>query len=126
MGDMATILLVDDDPLQAFARKSILEKRFHDVQRVADASEALCLVEQPHFAGKLGLVISGLQMPGISGPAFVAELHSRMPSLPVLVLGSSSEAPADYSGEGIRFLHTPYANEEMLSIASQMLSHGIR
>ena len=126
MGNMATILLVDDDPLQAFARKSILEKRFHDVQRVADASEALCLVEQPHFAGNLGLVISGLQMPGISGPAFVAELHSRMPSVPVLVLGGSSEAPADYSGEWVRFLHSPCANEEMLSLASQMLAHAER
>ena len=53
---MATILLVDDDPLQAFVRKSTLEKRFHDVERVADAAEALCLVEQPQFAGGLGLV----------------------------------------------------------------------
>lgn len=119
---MVTILLVDDDPLQAFVRKSILEKRFHDVQRVADASEALCLVEQPQFAGKLGLVISGLQMPGISGPAFVAELHSRMPSVPVLVLGGVSEGPADYSGEGVRFLSRPFATEEMLALASQMLT----
>jgi len=119
---MATILLVDDDPLQAFVRKSILEKRFHDVQRVADASEALCLVEQPQFAGKLGLVISGLQMPGISGPAFVAELHSRMPGLPVLVLGGASEAPSDYMAEGVRFLSRPFGIEEVLTMASQMLA----
>ena len=57
---MATILLVDNDPLQAFLRKSILERRFDDVQRVGDAAEAFCLVEQPQFAENLGLVISGL------------------------------------------------------------------
>ena len=69
---MTTILLVDDDPLQAFLRKSILERRFRDVERVGDAAEALCLVEQPEFAGQLGLVISGLNMPGIGigRPAF--------------------------------------------------------
>ena len=88
---MATILLVENDPLQAFLRKSILERRFSDVQRVTDAAEALCLVEQPQFAGNLGLVISGLNMPGIGGPAFVAELRIRMPWLPILVLGSDSD-----------------------------------
>jgi len=86
---MAIILLVDNDPLQAFQRKSILERRFQEVERVGDAAEALCLVEQPHFAGKLGLVISGLSMPGIGGPEFVAELHTRLPQVPVLVLGSA-------------------------------------
>jgi len=51
---MATILLVDSNPLQAHQRKSILERRFHEVQRVSDAAEAFCLVEQPEFAGHLG------------------------------------------------------------------------
>ena len=122
---MAKILLVDDDPLQAFVRKSILEKRFHDVQRATDAAEALCLVEQPHFAGELGLVISGLRMHGIGGPAFVAELHARLPSVPVLVLGGAKEVPADYSAEGVRFLPRPYASEELLAAASQMLGEKV-
>jgi CheY-like chemotaxis protein len=119
---MATVLLVDDDPFQAFVRKSILERRFPDVQRVGDAAEALCLVEQPQFAGKLGLVITGLHMPGISGPAFVAELHSRMPTVPVLVLCNATEGPGDYAPEGVRFLSRPFASEEMLAAASQMLA----
>jgi CheY-like chemotaxis protein len=90
-GHTVTILLVDDDPLQAFLRKSILDKRFPDVRRVADAVEALCLVEQPFFVKNLALVVSGHHLPGMGGPAFVAELHARMPSLPVLVLGNAGE-----------------------------------
>ena len=121
---MATILLVDNDLLQAFVRKSILETRFHDVQRAADAAEALCLVEHPQFAGGLALVISGLHMPGISGPEFVAELHARMPRLPVLVLGDASDCPADYAAEGVRFLPRPIASEQMLAMASQMLAQN--
>ena len=119
---MATILLVDSDPLQAHQRRSILERRFPDVQRVGDAAEALCLVEQPQFAANLGLVISGQHMPGIGGPAFVAELHLRMPSLPILVLGSNGEAEDDYAGELLRFLPGPVAGEEMLALAGQMLA----
>jgi DNA-binding NtrC family response regulator len=118
---MTTILLVDNDPLQAFQRKSILERRFSHVERVADAAEALCLVEQPQFAGHLGLVVSGLSMPGIGGPAFVAELHERLPNVPVLVLGGGSEAAADYQGGWVRFLPRPFAGDELLTAAGELL-----
>ena len=121
-GQMATILLVDNDPLQAYLCRSLLNRRFQNVRRVSDAAEALCLVEQPQFAGDLGLVISGHPMPGIGGPAFVAELHNRVPSVPVLVLGDSSEKPDDYKGEYVRFLPRPVASEDILSAAGQMLS----
>jgi DNA-binding NtrC family response regulator len=121
---MAIILLVDNDPLQAFLRKSVLERRFHDVQRVGDAAEALCLVEQPLFAGNLGLVISGLHMPGIGGPVFVAELHERLPNVPVLVLGNGSEAAGDYSSDGVCFLPRPFATDEMLALAGQLLAQS--
>ena len=115
---------MDDDPLQALVRKSILEKRFSDVQRVTDAAEALCLVEQPQFARSLGLVVSGHHLAGIGGPAFVAELHTRMPSLPVLVLGDSSEENSYYSGEYVSFLCRPILPEEMLSIAVRMVAQN--
>jgi len=123
---MSTILLVDDDPLQAYRFKSILERKFADVRRVADAAEALCLVEQPQFACGLGLVISGHHMPGIGGPAFVEELRTRIPSLPVLVLGDANETPDDYSGDHIRFLSRPVATEDVLSAAGQMLGQNGR
>jgi DNA-binding NtrC family response regulator len=119
---MRTILLVEDDPLQALVRMSVLEKRFPDVRRAADAVEALCLIEQPVFSGNLGLVISGHHLPGLGGPAFVAELHSRMPALPVLVLGDAAESVRDYTSDGVRFLAKPIATEEMLTVASQMLA----
>jgi len=119
---MATILLVDNDPLQAFLRRSILEGQFPDVERVGDAAEALCLVEQAQFAANLGLVISGEHMQGIGGPAFVAELHERLPQVPVLVLGNGSEAADDYSSDGVRFLARPISGEEIVAAAGEMLA----
>jgi DNA-binding NtrC family response regulator len=121
-----TILLVDDDPFQASMRKSILEKRFSDVLRVAGAADALCLVEQPQFAASLGLVVSGHHLAGIGGPAFVAELHTRIPSLPVLVLGDSSEESGEYSSEYVRFLSRPILAEQILALATRMLARKER
>jgi CheY-like chemotaxis protein len=119
---MTTILLVENDPLQAFVRKSVLEKKFSDVRRVVDAAEALCLVEQQPFAANLGMVVSCHHSAGISGPAFVAELHTRMPALPVLVLGNGEETPSDYAGDHVRFLHKPFTTDEMLAAVGQMLA----
>ena len=123
---MAKILLVENDPLQGAVRKSLLEKRFAEVERVADGAEALCLVEQPLFARDLGLVVCGQQRPGFGGPAFVAELHTRLPQVPVLVLGDASEAAADYLSEGVCFLPRPIVNEEMLTLAGSMVAEERR
>ena len=119
---MTTILLVDDDPLQASLMLSLLGQRFGEVRRVIDAAEALCLIEQPEFTGKLGLVISGHHKPGIGGPAFVDELRTRMPDLPVLVLGTGGETPADYAATRAVFLAKPFTSERMLTLIGQMLA----
>jgi CheY-like chemotaxis protein len=123
---MQTILLVEQDPLQAFLRKSILERRFQDVHRVSDAAEALCLVEQPRFAVNLELVIAGHHMPGVGGPEFVAELLSRMPHLPVLVLGGYNETASDYPGDGVCFRPRSIGSEELLALTGQLLAKSHR
>ena len=119
---MRAILLVEDDPLKASLIMSLLKRRFDDVRRATDASEVLCLIEQPEFAGKLCLVISGHHTRGIGGPAFVAELHARMSALPVLVLGAAGEAPGDYAHEHVTFLPRPVVSEEILTLTSRMVS----
>lgn len=116
------ILLVEEDPLQALVRLSALRKRFPAVNRVATAAEALCLVEQPLVACNLSLVITGDHLPDLEAPVFVAELQSRMPALPVLVLGNSPADAARYSGNHIQFLAKPIPAEAMLRVVVQMVN----
>lgn len=119
-----TILLVDDDPFQASVRKSILERKFSDVRRVRSAAEALRLVEQPQFAGTLGLVVSGHQHSGIGVQDFIAELQARVPLVPVLVLDDDGNPHPGFAAECVRFLSRPLMAEEMLAAASQLLRGG--
>lgn len=121
---MTTVLLVDDDPMQAIVRKSVLERRFKHVVRAADAAEALGLMEKPHFANSINLVVTGLHLPGMRGPAFAAELHARVPSVPILVLDTSGEPPAGPPNDSVRFLSTPLQPEDILAAASQMLANA--
>ncbi len=120
---MTTVLLVDDDPLQAHVRRSILERHFRHVERAADAAEAFIMVEDRLFADSLGLVVVGLNRPGMGSPAFVAELNSRLPDLPVLVLGRGRDEAEFYFGQNVRFLPPAVASKEMLAVSRQMFEH---
>ena len=118
---MTTVLLVDDDPLQAHVRKSMLGRHFPAIERAADAAEAFILVEDARFAEKLGLVVVGLNRPGLGSPAFVAELTSRLPRVPVLVLGRGWEEAAFYEGSNVRYLPRTASTEQIVAMSRQML-----
>lgn len=118
---MTTVLLVDDDPLQARVRKSMLGRHFAAIQRAGDVAEAFILVEDQAFARQLGLVIVCLSRPGLGSPAFVSELTSRLPSVPVLVLGSSREEAAFYQGANVRFLPRTAKSEQLIALSSKMI-----
>jgi len=121
---MTTILLVDDDPLHAHVRRSILGRHFPEIKRATDAAEAFILVEDPRFTERLGLVIVGLNRPGLGSPAFVAELTSRLPSIPVLVLGRSREEAAFFVGENVCFLPRTAPPEQVIALSRQMMGQS--
>jgi len=119
---MATILLVDEDPLHASVRKAILERKYSNVRRVGDAAEALCLMEQESFVRDLMLVVTSDQVPGIGLASFISELEIRVPDVPILVIGTSANVDPGLSQYGVRFLKRPVTADDMLSAVSRLLS----
>ena len=93
---------------------------FPDVERAADAAEAFILVEDPHFAENLGLVVVGLNRPGMGSPAFVAELTSRLPSFRA---GSPSRTGRGrfHAGPNVRFLPRSTPSEQLIAVSRQMM-----
>ena len=120
---MATILLVDDNPLRASLRQSRLERSTYGVVRALDAAEALCVVESPELGPGLQLVITGHVMSGIPGPEFVAEIRTRMPEVPVLVLSGSPEAEKQYEGIS-RVIHSQTSSAEELRVLVTRVMSG--
>jgi DNA-binding NtrC family response regulator len=118
---MATILLVDDDPLQASVRKSILERKYSDVRRVGDAAEALCLVEQPQFAQSLRLIVASGLHSGIGLADFISELHIRMPNMPILVIGDDAVKQGEFTSSPVHFVQRPITAERLLEAVKQKL-----
>lgn len=118
----STILLIDDDPFQASARKSMLERRFSKVARASSAADALILLQQPNFARHIKLIVVDLHMPGVRGPEFVAELRARMAGMALLIVGQDGEVSTDYDGLGAYFLPWRASTEQMLASAVRILS----
>ena len=120
------ILLVDDNPLRASMRTALLERSAPAIVRALDASEALCLVESPEFAQELMLVITGHTMSGISGPEFVAELRTRMPQVPVLVLSAMADADKEYAGISEVCVSQTSSPDELRALVNQLVTVGER
>lgn len=116
------ILVIDDDPFRAFARCAALERVFRGVNRAANAAEAFICMEEPAYAASLALVIVGLNLPGLAGPAFVRELTRRQPKTPILALGRPEETAQDYPGGKVHFLPVEASPSDILAETMKMLT----
>lgn len=83
----STIIVVEDDADEAALLRDLLERRGYRVVPVANADQCL-----DHVAREpVDLVITGIQMPGISGVELCRALNTRYPQLLVIVLSGSAE-----------------------------------
>lgn len=121
----ATVLIVEDDPFQAHPHRETLEK-LTAVERAADATEAFIRIEDPGFRDTLALVVAGLRMPGVAGPAFVSELMARLPMVPILVIGRIGETARDYPSQNVNFLPATASEGDLLVSVRKILSRRLQ
>lgn len=116
------ILLVDDNPIQASARRAILTRagfRVHTAHSAADAFEAL----ESDTDRLYTLVITDHIMPGESGSHFVHRIWERRAGLPIMVLSGMADAKDDYAGLNVTFRAKPIHPDELISLVAH-LSHN--
>jgi len=111
----STVLLVDDNPIQAATRQTILKRAGYSVQAALNPIRALELIQKNDFALDVGAVITDHIMPGMNGAEFVRELRKLRPSLPVIVISGLEEAESEYEGLEVRFLVKPLPPDQLLA-----------
>ena len=117
---LSTILLVDDNAVQAATRKAILTYSGQHVVVATGAEKALELLQDGDLVRDLKLVITDHLMPGINGPQFVAELRQRFPVLPILVLSGLPDAENEYRGMNVVHRLKPIAPEQLIELARSL------
>jgi CheY-like chemotaxis protein len=110
-----TVLLVDDNAIQAATRQTILRRAGYSVQSALSPLRALELFQRSDFSREVGLVITDHIMPGMNGSEFVAELRKLRPTLPVIVISGLEEAEEEYEGLDVRFLMKPLPPDQLIA-----------
>jgi CheY-like chemotaxis protein len=111
----ATILLVDDNAIQAVTRQTILRRAGYFVIAALNPTRALDQFKSSEFPNEISAVITDHIMPGMNGAQFVRELRKIQPHLPVMVISGLEEAEPEYAGLHVRFLLKPLSPDLLLS-----------
>jgi LmbE family N-acetylglucosaminyl deacetylase/CheY-like chemotaxis protein len=118
------VVVVEDDPDVAFFMKTVLEKRA-DANAIAVTDPSTALARIAEF--EPDLVITDIEMPGISGLDLLKELRSQYPGMPVVVM--TAHVSVDYAVSALRaqadeFLTKPVASAELVAIVNRLAAEG--
>jgi CheY-like chemotaxis protein len=117
----ATLLLIDDNAVQAATRQTILRRAGHFVIAALNPARALEQIQTGEFPAEIQLVITDHLMPGMSGADFVRALRKTHPKLPVLVISGLPEAEEEYAGLDVTFRMKPVLPENLLETVGALV-----
>src|ERR1700749_576385 len=117
----ATILLIDDNAVQAATRQTILKRAGYFVIAVLSPERALEQFRSSEYPSAIDLIITDHLMPGMTGAEFVAHLRTFQPEVPVLVISGMAEAEAEYEGTGATFRLKPLPPDDLLASVHGLL-----
>ncbi|HMG02760.1 MAG TPA: response regulator [Edaphobacter sp.] len=115
-----TILLVDDNAVQATVRQAILKRNGYAVITALNPARVLEQLRNGDFLSEIDLVITDHIMPGMSGSAFVQEVRRLRSHVPVLVISGLEEAAQEYEELRVVFRLKPLPPEDLLRCVQEM------
>jgi PAS domain S-box-containing protein len=124
MGTKERVLLVEDDEIVRSVTERGLRMGGYQVTSVSSSEEALSIGEG---LLQIDLLLTDVQLPGISGLDLAAKLRASFPSLPVLVVSGHVEDPrqqAELSAGTYSFLPKPFSIKELLARLREVVTNG--
>jgi PAS domain S-box-containing protein len=121
-----TILVVEDEPGVRQFIGTVLQNGGYKVLLAADGNEALRICEENK--GRIGLILTDMIMPGMSGPTLVESLSRLNPGMRVLYMsGYAGDALAPDRGldAGIPFIQKPFNFVTLTGRVREILDGGV-
>lgn len=122
MPSTMTILLVDDNAVQAAIRQVILRRSGYFVITALNPARALEQLRNGDFPAEVQLVVTDHIMPGMSGKEFVQQIRRFHPKIPILVISGMEEAVDEYNGLNVEFRVKPLPPERLLECVHELIS----
>jgi two-component system, cell cycle sensor histidine kinase and response regulator CckA len=117
---MATVLVVDDEPLICKMLAQFLEHEGFAVLTATCASQAISLSRA--CIGQIDLLISDIVMPEMDGPSLATALKTINPDLAVLLM--SGNCDATQLENPFLFLAKPFSMPELLKKVHHLTTHA--
>jgi CheY-like chemotaxis protein len=117
----ATILLIDDNAVQAATRQTILKRAGYFVIAVLSPERALEQIRSQDYPDTISLIITDHIMPGMNGNVFVSKLREFDPKIPVLVISGMVEAEDEYQGLNVLFRLKPLLPDNLLASVHRLI-----
>ena len=114
-----TILLAEDEPAVRELLQRILKKDGYSILVATDGQEALQIAGE-HPADGIDLLVSNVQMPGMTGPDLAKELKQSRPNLRVLLVSAYPQGIL-MPDSGWSFLQKPFLPKAILDKVRQTL-----
>lgn len=113
------VVVVEDDLDVAFYTKTVLEKRGCVVQTITDPMFASATI----LTFKPDVVITDIEMPGLTGLDLLDQIRAEAPGTPVVVM--TAHVSVDYAVAALRsqadeFLTKPVASSDLISVVNRL------
>lgn len=121
-GMQATILLIDDNAVQAATRQAILKRSGFFVIAVLSPERALDQFKNNEYPAHVDLIITDHIMPGMTGAEFIRAVRTFDPHVPVLVISGLLEAEDEYQDLGVQFRLKPLQPDDLLASVNRLIA----
>jgi two-component system cell cycle sensor histidine kinase/response regulator CckA len=115
-----TVLLVEDEPMVRSVAERALTRHGYTVITADNGEEALEVIAKGE---DIDLLLSDVVMPGMDGPAMVAEARKQRPELKVLFMSGYAEEQLRQSlgVDNAHFLPKPFSVQDLAEAAKKAL-----
>ncbi len=117
-----SILLLDDNAIQAATRQAILKRAGYFVIAALNPRRVLEQFQANDFPVPIQLVLTDHMMPEMNGAEFVRKLRKTHPELPIIVISGLEEAAVEYEDLNVQFHTKPLLPEHLLSSVQRMVA----
>ncbi|WP_314646005.1 response regulator [uncultured Microbacterium sp.] len=124
--DAIRALVVDDDPDVSLLVKTVLERRAGCIVELAvDGHDAI----EKAITVRPDVVVTDIEMPGLTGLELLAELHRQVPAVPVVVM--TAHVSVEYAVQALRaqadeFLTKPLDTARLVEVVQRLAAEGRR
>lgn len=118
----STLLLIDDNAIQAATRQTILKRAGYFVIVTLSPERALAQLSSAELPAPIDLIITDHIMPGMNGVEFITAARPVVPNTPVLVISGMAEAEAEYEGLDVHFRLKPLLPDQLLATVQSLIA----